>query len=256
MTTVVTGWTGRNYDALGEQCIRTFDDWWPENVKLVVISDQPSIYCDPYGRMNAWFSFDQCAGLAEFVERHKGNKEAIGRKPNKGWKASEVLAGYSFRFDAVKFATQLFIPLAASKHLPDGEVMVWLDADVLTKREVPEGFVEGLIGDFDIAYLGREPKHSEIGFWAVRLSQKVRDFLECLADQYITDEVFLLQQWHSAFVWDDVRKRFENRFGLRSKNLTPGGDGHVFPISPLKDHLIHLKGKRKLKAWSTRKLAA
>lgn len=262
MTTVVTGWTGRDYDRLGAQFIYSFDPHWPGRrvtdtaVHLMVFTDLEKLREEarypiktrlPTPRcLNTCGYRLECDGLAEFIERHKDNKAAHGREPNERWKEKEVAAGYSFRFDAVKFATQLFIPEAAQVQLPDGEILVWFDADVVTHRAVPENFIESLIGDSDLVHLGREPKHSEIGFWAVRLSPLTRRFLKRLADLYRFDKVFDLREWHSAFVFDTARKEFEAQ-GMRSKNLTPGGRGHVWPGSPLGRYTEHLKGKRKLR---------
>lgn len=244
MTTIVTGWTGRNYDRLGNEFVRSYKALWPDGVWAMIFRDEPgsTSICD---RCVECIIGDHCEGLADFVERHRLNNKANGREPNERWKDKEVEAGYSFRFDAVKFSLQLFIPEAAQVQLADDEILVWFDADVLTKRAVPERFLEGLIGDADLVHLGREPKHSEIGFWAVRLSPLTRSFLRRLADLYRTDKLFELKEWHSAFVFDVVRREFEAK-GMRSKNLTPGGRGHVWPGSPLGRYTEHLKGKRKM----------
>lgn len=200
-----------------------------------------------------WSLWD-CQGQREFLERHADNLEAQGRKPRRGWKASHVRGGYSFRFDAVKFSRQCFIPEYAASLLPDGEVMVWLDADVVTLADVPAGFVEELLGGADVAYLGRQPKHSEIGFWACRIGPETRAWLAELADLFRSDAIFELKEWHSAFAWDHTRRLFEagGAFGqgIDARNLTPGGSGHVWCTSPLAPYMDHLKGKRKAKGKS------
>lgn len=248
--TVVTGWTGRGYDGLGQQFCSTFARGWPVSVALSVLTDAPhhplSLMTLDHRRTLTASSLSKCDGLAEFIARHKDNPAAHGREPNGRWKPKERAIGYSWRYDAVKFATQLFIPDAASKQLSDGEILVWFDADVVTKNAVPERFIEGLLGDSDVVFLGRPPKHSEIGFWALRLSPKTRAFLEYLTNLYRTDAVFGLKEWHSAFVWDEARRTFENSHGMRSRNLTPRGRGHVWPTSPLGRYTEHLKGERKL----------
>lgn len=250
MTTVVTGWTGRSYDALGEHFVRTFKQHWPKSIRLTpyVDGDYWTTFAGRYdGVMNPLDArtLHGVDGLAEFIARHKDSPRANGREPNKRWKPKEVAAGYSFRFDAVRFATQLFIPEAAAKHLADGEIMVWFDADVVTTADVPEGFIGGLIGDADLCYLGREPKHSEIGFWAVRLNGATRKFLTALAETYRSDSLFEnLAEWHSAFVFDACRNVLHAEGG-RERNLTPGGRGHVWLSSPLHRHAEHRKGDRK-----------
>lgn len=254
MTTVVTGWTGRGYDALGEQFGRTFEEYWPSSVPLWCYGDDSPLHTMFTGHHEIHLRpLWECAGLADFIARHKDNPEAHGRgSPRPGWREKDRRIGYSWRFDAAKFALQLFVPEAAAKHLPDGEILVWFDADVLTHRDVPEGFIEGLIGDNDICYLGREPKHSEIGFWAVRLSPLTRAFLSKMPSLYRSDMVFQLREWHSAFVFDAARAMIP----MKERNLTPGGSGHVWHRSPLGRYLDHLKGDRKALGRSPERRAA
>jgi hypothetical protein len=130
----------------------------------------------------------------------------------------------------------------------DGDVLCWLDADVVTHSAPPAGWIESLLGDEDVAYLGRAPKHSEIGFWAVRLSEESRRFVQEFADLYATDRLFQLRTWHSAFAWDDARRWAESHGLISARDLTPGGDGHVWFQSPLKAHLDHLKGEARKRA--------
>lgn len=257
MTTVVTGWTGRGYDTLGRQFLATFERHWPRSTTLAVALDfdmcSTEEFIDNSKRKHMQIVVEHCVGLVEFADRHKDNPEAHGiGEPRSGWREKDRRIGYSWRFDAVKFATQLFIPEAAAKHLPDGEILVWFDADVLTHRDVPEGFVEGLIGDADICYLGRQPKHSEIGFWAVRLNPLTRAFLSKMPSLYRSDLVFELREWHSAFVFDAARAMIP----MKERNLTPGGSGHVWMKSPLARYLDHLKGDRKALGRSPERKAA
>lgn len=241
--TICTGWTGRGYDALGAQFCDTFFRYWSKSVRLFVYTDYGNTIL-PGDRNGMAARLSECEGLAEFLARHKDNPAANGRVPGKTWREKERQEGYSFRTDAVRFVTQLFIPEAAAKYLPDNEVLGWFDADVLTHKDVPDGFVESLMGGADCIYLGREHTHSEIGFWAVRLTSNTRLFLTELAEIYRSDGVFKLAETHSAFVWDEVRSSLGPL--VRAKSLTPRGKGHVFPTSPLGPAGIeHLKGERK-----------
>lgn len=244
MTTIVTGWTGRGYDRLGEQFAASFDKHWPRDVRLAMVVDDDYRIGPLPGRTPRIVPLSECEGLAEFVFRHGNDRAARGRVPDERWKEKERVAGYSYRFDAVKFAPQMFMPEAVARTLPDGEILAWFDADVVTFRPVPPAFVETIIGDCELAYLGRDGKHSEIGFYAVRLNAWTRWFLSALAGMYRRDKVFRLAETHSAFVFDHCRIEFERqRCGVR--NLTPGGRGHVWFQSELGRCTDHLKGKRK-----------
>jgi hypothetical protein len=113
---------------------------------------------------------------------------------------------------------------------------------VETVAPIPEGFVEQLVGDADVCFLNRSRQHSEIGFWAVRLKPRTRQFLHEIAEVYRSDAFLDLPEWHSAFVWDHVRKQS----GLVEQHLCrPGLTGHVWPHSPLAKFMRHDKGLRK-----------
>jgi len=241
--TVITGAWGKHRADYARPFLASFEKHWPEEVRLILYSDGP--IADP-GRAEIR-SLADCAGYTEFMERHGSSMLLRGASPDepRPWKASAIRDGYNFRFDAVRFAGQGFIPDDAAGRMLDGDVLCWLDADVVSHRSVPASFVEDLIGDADGAYLGRAPKHSEIGFWAMRLSEHARAMAMAFANAYRTDALLRLAEWHSAFVWDDARLWAERTLRLRMRDLTPGGSGHVWLKSPLAEYLEHRKGDRK-----------
>lgn len=235
MLTVCTGWAPEGYRRYGREFAETFARHWPASVKLIVYGEEPVPL--PRGEFRR---LDSIAGAAEFRARWKDSKRANGREPGPKWKATCKTAGYNFRFDAWKFSPQGFIPYAAVQGCGT-EFLCWLDADVVTQRRVPEGFIESLmpVGK-DLAYLGRGDKHSEIGFQLYRMPGAA-DMLSTFRDLYNTDEVLGLKETHSAFVFDTARRAT----GIAAHDLTPGGSGDVFGVSPLAKYLVHLKGKRK-----------
>lgn len=239
MTTICSGFSPSGYVEYGCNFLETFDRFWPQSVKLMCyVETKGDEIPMPRG---SYRSLWNCPGVAEFISRHKDNKAANGREPNKYWREKHIRGGYHFAFDAVKFCRQCFIPEEAAGWLPDGEILAWSDADVVTLRPIPEGFVEQLLRDGDICFLGREGTHSEIGFWAVRLSPITRPFLAKFADMYRTDEVFKLDAWHSAYVFDHCRKQFS----MKEVNLSPPvvGNKHVWHLTALGQYLDHLKGE-------------
>jgi hypothetical protein len=239
-TTICSGFSPSGLAEYGATFMRTFDQFWPQDTDLAVYTEQPCTGPDRVMIRSLW----DCPGEREFLTRHRHNKAAHGREPTPSWKEGDRRRGYSFRFDAVKFSRQCVIPLAASKHLPDGDILAWSDADVVAFKPLPRRFISGLLGDADGVYMGRQRKHSEIGFWAVRLAPDTRVFLEMLADTYVTDGVFGLGEWHSAFVWDTCRRNVEAH-GVTFRNLTPRGHDHVWHQCDLGLYTDHLKGGRK-----------
>ena len=239
MTTICTGFNPKGYEDYGANFLESFDQYWPKAVRLqCYVETAPNGFVPRGGERSLW----TCRGAKEFIERNSSNLQRCGRAPTPGWRPKDHSRGYSFKWDAVKFSRQCFIPEAASDELEDGEVLAWFDADVVTFRPVPGEFVERTLGGYDLCYLGRLNMHSEIGFWAVRLSQKTRAFLASLAALYRDDVIFTLREWHSAFAFDYVRSKAEY---LSVYTLTPRGMGHVWFQSPLAQYTDHLKGERR-----------
>lgn len=241
MTTVVSGFSPAGRIEYGEKFLETFDRFWPRSVRLLCFVEEPTSI--PRGGERSLWS---CPGVKEFIERHQWNPKYTGKEPLPSWRPKHRDHGYSYRHDAVKFCRQCFIPETAASELSDDEILVWLDGDVTTHQIVSEGFVEKLIGNSDICYLGRRGFHSELGFWAIRLNNRTRMFLKYLAALWRTDGIFRLQEWHSAFAFDYTRNLFQvGEVRIEARNLTPNGRGAVWQQSPLAQFTDHLKGRRK-----------
>lgn len=249
-TTVVTGFHPAGYHQYGANFLRSFERYWPKDVRLVVYAEEEVPL--PRGELR---EVSCCAGLSEFLAQWSGNAETCGRQPNDRWREKDRKRGYNYRYDAVKFCKQLFYPEDAARDLPNGDVLAWFDADVLTLRNIPDNFVEGMLDHNRLVYLGRGDKYSEIGFWAVRLDPVTRDFLYGLAETYRSGAFQLLKEWHSAYVFDEVRRlKFK---GAEARSIAaPGSSGHVWFNSPLGDYTDHLKGDRKNLGYSPERKGA
>lgn len=242
MIRVCSGFSPAGYTEYGQRFLDTFDQHWPRDIDLTVYTEQPVAV--PRGECrDLW----QCQGVKEFVDRHSANPLYNGKVPTAVWRDKHRTRGYHFKTDAVKFCRQCFIPRDAAIDMADGDILVWLDADVVSFADLPRKFVEDLLGDADLVFLGRRGTHSEIGFWAVRLNERSRAFLDHFAHVWVCGVVFTLAEWHSAFMFDWCRA---NQFGLRQKNLTPNGTGHVWFQSPLRKYTDHCKGERKALGYS------
>jgi hypothetical protein len=239
--TVVTGWHPAGFSAYANKFCETFARYWPPEIRCCAYVEERVEGLPPRIEQRSLWLID---GARAFLDRNGPSAAANGREPTETWKDKEREAKYSFRFDACKFFKQLIIPHhAAWSTMTDGEILCWLDADVVSFRKVPADLVSGLLGDADLCFLGREPKHSEIGFWAVRLNSTTREFLKALSWCYLSEGVFMLAEWHSAYVFDHVRREFAGR--MKQRNLTLGGGGHVWFKTPLGKYMDHLKGEKR-----------
>lgn len=239
MIRICSGFSPTGRLQYGERFLRSFAANMPEDIELQVFAEEQTSM-----PRKAYRDLWSIEGAREFEERHRENLMVHGRVDNGRWKAKEKAGGYCFRFDAYKFWKQILIPQAASRGMDDGDILIWMDADVeVISRPSALDLVDLLCGA-QVCYLNREPKHSEIGFWAVRLDPQTRKFLSDMAKIYTTDQFLDLKEWHSAFVWDVARKSAS----LNEKSICRrGARGHVWPSTRLAKWFRHDKGDRKPK---------
>lgn len=246
---IVTGWHPKGWHEYAFRFPQSFKAFWRGSLPTAYVECfQP---CTGVIQRNVM----ECYGLADFLKRHSDDPSANGREVLDSWKPKDRALGYNWRFDAVKFCKQLFIPHAEACIMNDGEILAWFDADVVATAPFGPADLAKLLETADLAYLGRDGKHSEIGFWIVRLNRRSRAFLYDLGRMYASDDVFGLPEWHSAYVFDFVRK-VHQQDGLDTHNLTPGGRGHVWFQSRLGSFSDHCKGDRKKLGKSPERPAA
>src|SRR5260370_36665964 len=233
--TVCSGFAPAGYREYGHNFINSFDKYWPRDIDLIVYSEEKVMM--PRGECRSLWD---CEGARDFHDRHNHDPRRRGTEPIKGWREKDHKEGYSWRFDAAKFYKQCLIPYDVSKTLYQGDIIVWLDADVVTFANVPDKFIENLIDGNDLAFFGRGSYHTEIGFYVIRIGKQSRAMLQEFAETYTSDNFLTLREHHRAYVFDYPRKNAEDR-ELRPKNLTPSAGGHVWLMSPLAKYTDHLK---------------
>lgn len=237
MLTIVTGWSPSGWREYAHRFAATFPKFFPGDTKFVAYVEEISKDVPDCIEQRDVMSIP---GARWFIDKYRDNKEANGRLVRDTWKPSVKAAGYNFRFDAWKFCRQGYIPHAASRECTT-PYMAWFDADVVALKQVPRGYIESLLPEGkDVAYLGRKPKYSEIGFQLYDVRTAGPALLQFMS-LYNSENIFTLKEWHSAYAFDWA----VSRSGVRGHDLTPGGSGNVWAVSPLAKYTDHLKGKRK-----------
>lgn len=240
--TICSGFSPHGYEQYGRRFLDTMARFLPPQIRLAVYTEVKTPMPGRIVERSLW----DCRGAIGFMERHAGNPTYNGavaidiatRRPRGG-------EPEGWRWDAVKFFKQCIIPEHASVARPDGDILAWCDADVVAFAPIPPDLPERFLGDADLAYMGRQGGHSEIGFWAVRLNPRSRAFLKALAEMYVTDQIFAEAEYHSAYAFDLVRAELSP--DLRIRNATPAGRSgeNVWWTTPLRECLDHLKGPRR-----------
>ena len=247
--TVITSFNEEGLKQYGQRMIDTFEGNWPAEVDLIVCAEN----CRPrISRTNTQVLdlVKLSSALMIFTERNRNNPRAHG------------LAGppdvydprKTFRWHAQRFAYKVYSLALCERFLSDW--MIWLDADTHTHTAVPMSWLEQISpADAMITYLGRGEKyHSECGWVGYNLAHAdTRIFMHEFVAMYDQDRIFDEAEWHDSYIWDVIRKRFQdtNRFFNLNVAQTQGRlSGHPFINSELGLYMDHAKGERKQQGHS------
>jgi hypothetical protein len=224
--------------------IDTFHQHWPQDVPLVVYAEdcEPTV---PGARVTVRDLHAQCPDLVAFKQRHANNPVANGQVAKD---TSVPFKDNHFKWDAVRFSNKVFAVLDAAESI-DTDWMIWLDADTLTFRDVPQDLLPRICDDKAMAcYLGRQEKyHSECGWVAYNLRHPdTAVFMNQWREMYVKDLFLNEREYHDSFLFDVLRRRFQEQKNTYFYNMTPvagkKGPGHPFIASELGRYMDHLKG--------------
>lgn len=241
---LVTTFHKEGYKLYGQKMIESFLKYWPKDQKLLIYTENVELHdhIKTDSRIIVRDLLKSSQDLINFKDRHLNNLKAQGF-----WPAGSSTK--NFAFDAVRFSHKVFALEDAIKNPPwNVDAVIWIDADTVTHRSIPDNFLETHfpLNNNAIYYLGRIKQHSECG-WVVynRRNPKMLDFWKEFAGLYKSDKIFELKEWHDSFVFDHVRIKFENQ-GMKNINMTHGYvAGHPFINCILGDYMDHMKGNRK-----------
>ena len=157
-----------------------------------------------------------------------------------------------FRFDLVRFSFKIFSLLVALEEMPQETPFAWIDADLKCLEPFGEDDLTHFMpnGDQIMSYLGRtkfptkDDAYSECGFLGFNTKHdQTLNFLGRMRDLYLTGEAFRFKQWHDSWLWDEVRKEFEEK-GYKFRNISGKFKEleHPFINCGLGKYFDHLKG--------------
>lgn len=230
----------------GQTMIDAFDQHWPSSVGLTVYTEQcqPRV---PSSRVQIMDLLSASPDLVEFKRRHANDPAANGLVAKD---TGVPFKDNAFKWDAVRFSHKVFAVIHACQHI-DADWVIWLDADTKTFAPVPAAFLDEICDNQAMAcYLGRREKyHSECGWVAYnRRHPALIQFINQWRDLYMSGALFDLREYHDSFVFDVLRKNFQQQ-GTRFSNLSPDlpgkGPGHPFIASRLGLYMDHMKGSKR-----------
>jgi len=244
---VITTFHKPGLDKYAQTMINSFEEHWPNEINLYVYAED----CQPHVSKPNIHILDlhaTCLDLVAFKNKHKNNPVANGEVMKD---TGIPYKDNNFKWDAVRFSHKVFSVIHACTTL-NSDWVIWLDADSKTFKDIPFNFLKEVCPDeYYVSYLGRNTKyHSECGWVAYNTKHKDnRDFMNYWRNLYVNDSLFNLREYHDSFVFDEIRKKFQQERNTPFYNLTPPlkgkGPGHPFIASVLGKYMDHMKGTQR-----------
>lgn len=260
---VVTTFNDEGRKKYGQRMIDSFCENWPEEVILHIYPElcNPSIKNHNHVTLKR---LEEVTELMDFKNRWKDVPKANGDVSADPIRSKRKDAGKGFKWHAIRFAHKVYAIFDCAKQT-DADFLVWMDADTFCHSPITMRDIYRMIPqDSELCYLGRKGKYSECGLYSLNLrSKNVIKFLKEFQRVYDDAEngIFLMDEWHDSFVFDQVRMKFPQMkqldwaahlHDLRARPGMSTGEGHPLINSEWGAWLDHLKGSRKNQGRSSR----
>jgi hypothetical protein len=245
---VVTTFHEAGYRTYGRRMIETYMKNWPSEVKLHLYPEKVNPVVPDHSRITLTDLDTGVPDLKAFKDQWRGVPHANGDISGIPRLSHRKDSHKPFKWDAVRFAHKVYSIFHCAANC-NADVLIWMDADMVCHSPITIDKINNLIPlDLDLCYLGRDNKFSECGLYSLNLrSEMTKNFLREFQRMYDNAEggIFLLDEWHDSYVFDEVRKRFPY---LKQLNWSKGlikGEGHPLINCEWGAYLDHLKGERK-----------
>lgn len=226
---VTTTCNGKQWLQYGRAMVRTFLRHWPAEVDLRLYPEGFQSFAADLEHASPW--------LAKFKAKHKPVQKYTGGSD-----------GRDYRRDAVRFAHKVAAIDAAARE-SDCDVLIWMDADVVTFDTVTVEWLDSLFPPpATVAWLERYSSYPECGFLMFRMPE-AKKVLRHVVEMYTSGNIFLLPETHDSYVFQHVIEYAQRRGEVTIHSLS-GREGrmhtgHPWCASPLAAKMDHLKGERR-----------
>lgn len=223
---VVSTFSDAGYTEYGKNLIESCKKYLDQNIELHLYIDD--VYIENTKNLKTLRLADSIPELTDFKNR---NGHRTGFK--------------DFRWDGVRFSYKSYVMCHAAKN-NDVDILIWLDADTEIINHIDQTY---LLNFFDpnifVGFLGRKGA-PETGFLIFNMRDpNAKTFFNKFEWYYNSDEIYNLDQYHDAWVFQELKNEFVNQGLIKAKNITPDGvQKHPFNAT-FKDHMVHFKGEAK-----------
>jgi hypothetical protein len=219
---VVTTCHKAGFDQYGHRWCESVGNW-PAGTEFVM-------YGEGFGQINRC---EDLPRLAAFKEAHKNYKAP------------------SWRYDIVRFSNKVFAAYDAFYNY-DG-IGVWLDADAVTYKPIPEGYVKEQLGGAFFAHFKRADWYTETGLWIMDCSHpEKKAFLDTWVNWFESGAFKTLHEWHDCTTLDATLKLFLRDGRITTKSLSGEFEREMHPMAraDFSRFVDHCKGNRKAQGFS------
>jgi len=235
------------YNKYAKKNFELFVKHWPNNIKLYAFMEGEY---DTIPGVQYYDLYKQSPDLKKFLEVNKGRK---------WWPKDREMKIY--KRDWIKFCYKSFTMYEASK-LIDTDYLIWLDADIITKKDLPINILDALVDPTKFCtYLNRESNRrnkkghsrkwlsSETGFIIFNLKHHYsKEFFETFIDYYRNGTMFDLHEVHDAYILDTALEKLVQQKKIINIKMTDGIKDFPLNETVLDEYLFHQMGRKKWKS--------
>jgi len=214
---VISTWNNKLFKEYAHRFLKTYN--WPFELKIY--NEDKDMY-------------NEIPTLKKFVDENK----------------TDTLS--SFERDAVRFSYKVYAYTQAILTTKGYDGIIFIDADSVFYKKIDEAWVKKHLHKEDcmLTYLGR-PTYTECGFIYFNMKHTfIKQFAYDMRKMYDNELLFNEEQQHDSWIFDVVRTRLEEKYGIKNLNIGDNRNGHVQARSILGTVYDHTKGKRKIKGKS------
>jgi len=228
---VVTTCSKAGFDEYGHRLLETWHHW-PKGTELWWYTEGFNLPKDkPDGIVE--IDIESLWGLSDFKQRYKKYVPS------------------NYLYDVVRFSHKVYTVTSALAGYQG--IGVWMDADCVMLKDIPEGFIEGHLNGAYIALFKRKGLYSETGFWIVDCNHENHTtFMDAWCQLYDDDLFKQLSNWTDCETLDSTIRVLEKKNIITSTSLSGDFDkvGHPMSKVELGRYIDHCKGQRKKKGFS------
>lgn len=245
---VVTTFNQSGYNKYGSRMIQSFIQSWPTDIMLYVYAEDCTVK-ESATNVVVKDLHSTIPALVAFKERWKNDPKAVGKLAIGPVDRKGKQPGIGFRWDAIRFSHKVY-SVCHTGLTCDADVLFWMDADTVCHSPITHEFIDSMIKNNGLCFLGRPNKYTECGLYAMNLRDTItKQFLIEFQKAYDSGRLFTMQEWNDCWVFDEVRKELKQTNPQWAWNDWGQGiikgEGHPLINTEWGAYLDHLKGARK-----------